>query len=1286
MSIWEKIQNLWKQTIDTISDLDPKWAFKWILQETKEWLDKQAETRKMLAEDIFEKDKWFWNDLNNVFALTISVIPLIWTSYAEQTVIKNIWEDIEKKEQEKRKEKWKKEDEIWPDLISEDTYQEFKPQIQRLEEIYWKQKVKQIFEQEKREKKVEYQTFQELKEKLGKWLEEYVKKWLIDNSEATQAFQIVAKHMRNLNSLLDNLKQTKWVWADWVKNQIKEIEELKDKYYETLLKKIEEYATHKNKWEAISNDDELYEIMTELQSRLNAIRVVAPASDVLSPETWKDPLMLWKKWFQTATSLPVMILKTAQLGLSNLYNKTWWKLTDTHLELQGWPQTELDQITMSTSQKIFDKVWNFIDSVAPYLVWAWWQIKLTNKFADKVFKNNTVLRQAFKAWTTNEVINSMFNVAFEPILSPSTARFDVALDAFSAIFLSPLLGAVSKWIKYWLEKHAIQKYWDLAIEITDDTGKVKKTIKLADLATNEDELKKIIDTFVEWKSAKDIAKLAWLFGENVKRMDKIAQKKSWIITNRLVRAYKENVIDWIIKWFEKTWQKNVANALRKLKSSAGGVDEIFKALQESFAKFANELEKAAKVLEWTNEFAAIKARIGEIFMKQIGESLAKNWKIIPENIRLPSREEMVLKYLGNNVSSWKKLLGWLDTAVDVVMREFRENKWKPLTISRFINTLINVLDKYFDEPIKNIRGAKVARNIKEWLERFKKTWWYVKFENIPTLWQTVKHTITINALKDLFKNPIDFYIVLFHELTHKVWGVELFRKIVGEQAYKEFSELYDTLKLWVAKMKQIPGVDVDILTRIENTVLKNKEEFFAYILGEMFVKWRSDVLEKMINLLKSMWLPVDIQKFLKAIRKYINTRFDAVKWNIDKIKQMKDFGETHQKARLAFNTLFSDFLKRGDYTALYRLLDETELETLLNALYTPEVKKYIKSLWLSEDIIKDAIKFQIMMSAEWIKGFQAWMLWKYIGDIINDWTSVLEDYVVKIFGKDKITDIKKALRWEQGLKWVMTDTISDIVKNMLKANTVESRDKVNLASLIFSYWIQWFGLKKSQKDLIKEVIDMYKKEFEIIDEYITRYDEFLKWLGLKINKDVDTTLLKQALEDGDYNALDKLLKKEQIVLEKIPLNEVYIRDLYNKFNHNIVHTVLKRHFEKFGVSDDIKKLNERLYAYRQAILSELENKWIKPAQKIIWWANKLWAYLFEKVGKKVIIKSTDWRHFILEWGVLKEWGYAQTRKIAEEGFMFDRDAKFNRLIPEIYNTNTFEFVEEFTSKIKICLS
>ena len=1272
--VWEWVKRWLKSSLNVLDKWLQVWlgsvglweSYEQMKQSAWDWWSKEWELRWELKEDLFKKEKWFWNDFNNAVASIASFIP--WLDYAEQVVADNLVEDITKIEKEKRQAKW----EPSKVYLTEEVLKQYQDEVEDVKDMVWKDILKESIKEHNKELKIEEKSWKELEQTIFPQIDKMSKEWLINDEDKPRLYTILFNYNKDLNETLYEIENLDGDLIKHYKPRIDRIKKLKNIFFNKLAEKIKKYHWDMEK---VSNDDELREVIYELQRDLEWLKVVWQRQSIWTTD---DPILKAKRTFQALLGVMSSWMKMNMMNMSDVYNTTIWKLTWTRVESQWWPLKSLDQVWASTAFRIIDSAWNLADSIIPHAVWGWFAILKWWQLVDRITKSGTILNKMLKTAGANEIINASFNNAFEPILSKRTARTDMAIDALSALILSPLLEWIAKWTSIYIDKQALKKYGDEAVELVGKDW-TKHRIKISDLATNPEKLQEVVNTVADAKWTLDLVKLNQLFWDTITQLNKLVDKKSSLITAPLVRAYKKKIINWMIKWFEDIWQKNVAEALNKLTYSSEWIDEVFNKLHQAFLDYSSDLQKLIDTSNNTDFLNAVKIKVWETFMKRIWESLLKKGDIDPSMVKAPRIEDLKLEYMANNIRTWPDVFKTLQKAIDIVVDKY---KWKKVKASQFINTLINVIDEHFKWPIKYVWWAKALRNIRAWLEKMKDIQGDILLKNIEELWYTTKWTITISSLKDLYKNPVDFYIVLFHELTHLAWWIDLFKKVVWEKRFKQFIDLYKKLKVWVDKLKDYPWIDRQVLNNIERTVLEEPEEFFAYILWEILVKWDSDVWRKMFNLLKNMWLPISYRKFLFWVKKYINTRFWEVKAGIDELRKIKRFWEDIMEWRKAFNTLFGRFLKTWRYEYLYKLLNETDLDKIIRELYaTEDARKYIKELWLDEDTVKEIIRYQIMLSTEWKKGFQSWMLWKYIWDLVDNWKSKLENYVVDIFGQDKINKVKRILLWDEKVSWKVSDTLWEITRHMLRTNTIESVNKVNVVSLIFKDAIQWFGLKKSQTDLIWKLINVYKKEFWIINSYKSKYSEFIKAFDLKIKGWVWERDLKDIFENLNHHKLDALLKKWKIKIWKTDFDEILIRYLYNRFNHNIVHTLLKRTL----TDKELINLNNKLYTSRQKILEIAKSKNIEPAKKTVWWADNLGAYLIEKQWEKIIMTDISWKGYIYEWWKLVEWRYSHMPKIIEEWFLFDRTVKIKEYIDDIFNEDTKWILTDFTNKLKTCL-
>ena len=882
-----------------------------------------------------------------------------------------------------------------------------------------------------------------------------------------------------------------------------------------------------------------------------------------------------------------------------VYNKTFWKITWTHLEQWMWVQQDIN------------KDW-FIDNTANLTTDIASSVPMGLVGLNTFWKGANIFTTVAKNIAGNATINWVFNAAFDPWVSKETAYFDTITWPISDAVFYWLWKAAWAWIKT-LTKI---KYWDIA----NETNKVINNKELEDsirkwLASQEwdetlnqiarNSVKKTIDDYNNILD-KFIWKAEWL-----------AKRWSNIITSPLIREAKKQVINSFADVLEKQWLTKQAKMLKNLTHSWKGIDKTFKELN-TWLKQASK-----KLTEETNKFVSNPAKLAQLVKadntlsamvaKWITEEWIKAEKIVPDTEIEAQAKVTNQIWTTQNVADATK---YVADKVEKTFKDFSKKKeWIPFpefkkaVMSAIQDDLWNInpeakamyerILKWFewihDDVVKDIHLRKNLYGNKDWKLYFRKVKWA---KSIWWAFDTTNTSVYVKYLENQFKDNEEwFFITLFHELTHSIWKWD-FKKSLWNKEWTVVEKMYNKFK------KAMDSFIVDTLDKQDKEILNrmkdDPDEFLSYIMGELIVWWDSHSLHKITWILRDAWIKdVDINKFKRALNTYLTTRFW---WNkiIWKIKYAIDYTDTVEEWAKVLDRELKDLFKTKNIKSVWDVIywmDKQEIEETMKKLWIKVPKEILDSMSLKE--LQDTLSYQIHMNLSWLGGFKAAAVWNAIWDIIEfdkkfsklpnlsylDWILDKETVDVLKWLPKAIADWN-VLNYIKQFKWKISNKVQNILLNLLTTSPEINKDYINIISALWGKLTTPLKeVSKSKKNLFNRFLEEVWSKYDINDMY-RWVNELLSWAWYKLIRKWSAKEIEKAIIN--WEDISKFIENKNIIKvgDNIPTEDM-IQYNYSRFNPEVAYNVNK-------LLDNKNKLNDKLFNTYNITEKDLERVWVNP--------------------------------------------------------------------------------------------
>jgi len=251
-------------------------------------------------------------------------------------------------------------------------------------------------------------------DKIWYKIADLVKQWIINKDTASDLIAPVKELNNNLfefkkmeRSNPDMLKVKDYEWYT-IQDYTNDYDNLRKEYLNTYIKKIKEYKWDKEKLE---NDTELSKLWDEISNIEWLLQTRMSLNSLETTNPIKQPLEFLDRVYTTAANYSKTWIWMAWRQLEWVYNKTFWKITWTHLEQWMWVQQDIN------------KDW-FIDNTANLTTDIASSVPMGLVGLNTFWKGANIFTTVAKNIAGNATINWVFNAAFDPWVSKETAYFD----------------------------------------------------------------------------------------------------------------------------------------------------------------------------------------------------------------------------------------------------------------------------------------------------------------------------------------------------------------------------------------------------------------------------------------------------------------------------------------------------------------------------------------------------------------------------------------------------------------------------------------------------------------------------------------------------------------------------------------------------------------------------------------------------------------------------------------------------------------------------------------------
>jgi len=820
-----------------------------------------------------------------------------------------------------------------------------------LSDVVW---LRDWWMEEQKEKQKQQEEVKEWADELFKDLSTKLKDVNLDN----KTLSYLARSYYN-----DIWKPTKQLVSVVKNEKTKKLEELAEQLKDLFVQKLKEY-----KWdlEKVRNDKELKELERQWQRYKAMISMESATKSLWNLEKdFKEWLLgpikwIWH-WLESASAW-------LTAGISALKH---WILSDSDYWLSFIKDIRKPSDSVATEllhvvKKTFDnlpELWGMITQViTAHKLPMWWFTKFL---------------------TENAIVDWVLNQYLDPTLKQKTIEADMLFDSIATTLF--------EWIsKLWTKALDWKRLKNFEVELPN-WEKVKLYKLLWDPKTAEEasqKIKELVDN--KWKL--DLNLLKTFVEDVVKKLDdttKTSYKKAFI--EALWKTYKQAGEEDLAKFFEmvsKSWSK-------------AAIDKVFADVQSVFRQYLQDIEEWWKRIQWGKNVEEILKwmQLKDRFLKKLELSLKPEvWKVKQiDDIKNIKPQETINVFDIQKITATPKILTDKDVIQNLdnaIAYALKWVKWKWIKLQTFANRL-----KTYFETIKwwklTPQENQFIKNISNQLSRIirSKDFKNIKIKPLSKLWKQIeewakwaseKWIIYLNTLKELYKNPEEFFIVLFHELTHQA-GIQ---KLVEQALWiknvdKVYNEIVNGFKQIYDKVDEPTRQYID---KLFNTILKDKEEFLAYLAGEILTFGGTKKLEQFVEVLKKSGIDIDekaINEFYQGLQTYLKTRFGLE--NIADVSRFIRFAKNINNAIREWldimKKIVADLWKTRSIWALEKYIMTEHPEKLINL--AKQIWKWYSNLNFEDEFVRKVLLNQIVLNAAWENGFKSAIVFTYWQELLR---------------------------------------------------------------------------------------------------------------------------------------------------------------------------------------------------------------------------------------------------------------------------------------------------------------
>jgi len=1091
--------------------------------------------------------------------------------------------------------------------------------------------------------------------------------WKIDKAKASQLFRTIEDYANKTNTFSSDLDSNPAIKNDkWIQTLLTARKQYIKEYAQQIWDKLIKYN---GDMEKLENDPDLTSLWHTITNLDDNIRNTIAEKSFTNTNVFEHPILSAKRGITALEWLATSWIWMEWRALEWGYNSTLWRITGTHLEQWAWIQQDLNK------NWITDDFVNFTTDVAPWVIDAVWWIWAIWKL--------WVLWKLWETLAENEHINWIFNSYFDPWVSNSTANTDIAFDVWWEILWNTIWTLIWKW----LDTAAIKKYWkdlddtvEFKVPEVDKEWKIlykTKKMSIWDILKSPDKFPDFLNKWSEEIAKTNLSAYNTLLNKTIWKLEDLSKKKSWL----LVRRTKKQIIDWISKNLEDLWLAKQGKILQELSTSKEWVNKVFDNIKDIFNNYKTQVDNLLVKNNRTLEQNAILLN-----KNWFTEAIARKLEEPDANVLPTPAEVKVQAKIKNNIPLNDEDI--IETLPDSIFKVLKNNK-NEMDFSTFKEKVLDTLrtnvwwklpEPYRKNIVKALENAEwFSKKLK--IKRQDIIWWDEKY-----LWSSniQKQEIRLKLLKWMYKNnPEDFFVVLFHELSHNR-GYEFFKKMFKwEKAQEHIDSLFWDLLVGYDLIKK----DLPPETRKElDRLAENKEEFLAYIIWDQIVKWNTKLLDKFIDTVNKYWkwlISKDEANEIKgAITKYINSRF--LQWKPEELwilwksvnyatsiwKNIKEWAKI-----MKYNLRW--LIKHKNNKTLDAVISWMTREDIIKTLRSKElwevykkVKKIINNM--SDDELRDTLRYYIKMDLAWENWFKAAALWNTIWDILEGKKYI--PYLSDIIWDVKAEDLLKALQdWKIPYTklWKSAWTALDLLLHS------EHMDPVlfNQASVLWKHLLDnaWIKLKAWNENTFNRILEYLWSKYDI-SEASKWVNDLLASIWYTLIDSSKWAEIKRRILNGTFNINDFKDSIKQIWWDKTQLAEYN----YSKYNADLAHTLNKI----AGINDS--KLYKHYKWIEQFIKSN--NLWDDIAKtRIEWVPQKYWRYIANKEWNNLIYTDKSWREILYKWNtweavILDNWQNIFIKSITD-----DRTSRWFSLIDDVYNENNYQMFLNTKTILEKCL-
>lgn len=1127
------------------------------------------------------------------------------------------------------------------------------------------------------------------KKRIQELLEDKADRDVLDLDQATVLVE--KKWGKDIENLwLDKEKASELFWMlakDLYANIGKDptLQALADRYVRTLLYKIKEYDWD---FQQVANDPDLLQLDTNISNALWESKYQKGTSAAAEAFAQGNVIKWVLRTVQAAGTKATEWVHYAAKWIRDLWNLLPWGQIETETLLQ-W---KINRIWASTAARAIDAIGetvaNALPDIATMIVWWQWVTAVT-KWA---WLTSKLGQRALM----NQVVNSVANAHFDPELHWSTIATDLTFD----ILWEWLMGAFGKAARAYKKTKNLrlveEAFWDSVIKIWD------KEIKLTDILYDNKDLGTAAAL------AEEVGKWQLKSLENVlKGIDEMA-KKLWNVDKR---AVKKAVVELMADNVKKYWTNPaVWDLLQNMARSKAGVDEAYNAIVKSFDDFKNGLKQLSDAhtdkLNQLDLLLDTKKR----FVDYLSQSVKKEGKKLKVQQAPLIKEWLDLKY---EAKAWEVSDEAFNKALDGAMNYIQKKfKWQKLTAKQFVDEIEN----YFNALVWDVPAA-TKKQIRRMLNAFKNvafkqdTIIELSTKKLPknAKWLIEKGKIKLSTLKNLYKDPQEFFIVAFHELTHWLWEWA-WEKIVWPKRAKWLKDYYRQIKKAVDDYIAATW-DTQLAQKLW-AVLQDEEEFIAYMLWEYIVKWDSQTLNGLIKLLedngiKDAWKMKN--RIINALKTYLSSRFkwlDLTEFQ-NSIRQALYLSDEIQKWR-ALSKKLTSLLKNKQLAQVPDVLEqmsEAEFKDAAKNVFWQKLGKQYALLYQESPIIaKNVFYSQLLLNLPWEKWFKAAYYFSALWDLLDDFGKLSKEDLLKkleqyknihigLFGEDwaaVFDDLLQAVEKSSTPEGALTMFVKTLPQWKASNAVMEAMEKAVRA---YNLWKRQIAFQLMLNARAKWAKTSVGRMVKWATDYFNKFVSYTKRLVEKWTKDL-ISLKSLWFDSKNWNETLKLLSQGSRVatlikkwLLNIDIKSVEqarqaIAYLFDNFDTDIAYKLAKYIWDKFGLTDEVITR----YKTIKQLTKKAENKWIELGKKtILWVKEKYWASLIKSVWNDIVVVWKDWRSYLIwtDW-TIRSVSAKKVSRLLEESPWLRRDFRYKEIIDTIFEPKTYQEFININEAIKKC--